>query len=107
LLEALKLVKVHKALTGGDTSDSKKKKLSDAELMGQLAFKFFQPIAEALHSLRANPDREAFLHTIDIVSSEEDQISITQLENDLEAALRDVRAAKKARMKPTTGKVIA
>jgi len=107
LLEELNLVKVHKALTGGDTSGSKKDKPTDAELMGQLAFKFFQPIAEALHSLRANPDREAYLHTINITSSEEDEISLTQLENDLEAALHDVRAAKKARMKPTTGKVIA
>lgn len=107
LLEALRMVKVHKALTGGDTSGSKKDKPSDAELMGQLAFKFFQPIAEGLHSMRANPDREAYLHTIPITSSEDDEISLTTLENDLEAALHDVRAAKKARMKPVTGKVIA
>ena len=106
LLEALRLVKVHKALTGGDTSGSKKDKPSDAELMGQLAFKFFQPIAEQLHGLRTNPDREAFLHTLPIVSSEDCEISLTSLENDLEAALHDVRAAKKLRMKPATGKVI-
>lgn len=107
LLEELNLVKVHKALTGGDTSGSKKDKPTDAELMGQLAFKFFQPIAEGLHSLRTNLDREAYLHTIPITSSDEDEISLTTLENDLDAALHDVRAAKKARMKPATGKVIS
>ncbi len=107
LLEELKLVKRHVPLTGGDTSAHRKDKPSDQELMGQLAFKFFQPIAEGLHGLRTNPDREAFLHTIPITSSEEDEISLTTLENDLEAALHDVRAAKKARMKPATGKVIS
>ena len=107
LLEALRLVKVHTALTGGDTSNSKKEKPSDAELMGQLAFKFFKPIAESLHGFRANPEREAFLHTIPITSGEEGEISLTMLEADLEASLHEVRAAKKARMKPATGKVIA
>jgi hypothetical protein len=107
LLEELNLVKVHKALAGGDTSGSKKDKLTDAELMGQLAFKFFQPIAEGLHRMRANPDHEAYLHTIPITSSEEGEISLTMLENDLEAALHDVKAAKKARMKPATVKVIS
>ena len=107
LLEELNLVKVHKALAGGDTSGSKKDKPTDAELMGQLAFKFFQPIAEGLYSLRTNLDCEAYLHTIPITSSDEDEISLTTLENDLDAALHDVRAAKKARMKPATGKVIS
>lgn len=107
LLEALRLVKVHTALNGGDTSSHKKDKPSDAELMGQLAFKFAKPIAEALHGFRTNPEREAFLHTIPITSSEDGEISLTTLENDLEASLHEVRAAKKARMKPATGKVIA
>lgn len=107
LLEELNLVKVHKALTGGDTSAHRKDKPSDAELMGQLAFKFFEPLADSLHRLRIDSDRDAYLHTIPIASSEEGEISLTTLENDLEAALHDVRAAKKLRMKPTTGKVIA
>jgi hypothetical protein len=106
LLEELSLVKAHKPLTGGDTSAHRKDKPSDAELMGQLAFKFFLPIAEGLHSLRTSPDSAAFLHTIPITSSEADEISLTTLENDLEAALHDVRAAKKARLKPAAGKVI-
>ncbi len=107
LLEELGLVKCHKPLTGGDTSGSKKPKPTDAELMGQLAFKFFQPIAEGLHSMRSTPDSEAYLHTIPITSAEEDEISLTSLERDLEAALHDVRTAKKARMKPAAGKVIS
>lgn len=107
LLEALRLVKVHVPLTGGDTSGHKKDKPSDAELMGQLAFKFFQPLADTLHGLRTDPDREAYLHTIPITSSEPDEISLTALEHDLEAALADIRAAKKARMKPANGKVIS
>jgi hypothetical protein len=107
LMEELNLVKKHVPLTGGDTSGSKKDKITDAELMGQLAFKFFQPIAQGLHSMRANPDHEAYLHTIPITSSEEGEISLTMLENDLEAALHDVKAAKKARMKPANGKVIS
>jgi len=107
LLEELNLVKKHVPLQGGDTSAHRKEKPSDAELMGQLAFKFFEPLADSLHRLRIDSDREAFLHTIPIASSEEGEISLTTLENDLEAALHDVRAAKKARMKTTTGKVIA
>lgn len=107
LLEELALVKVHVPLTGGDTSDSKKAKLTDAELMGQLAFKFFKPIAESLHGFRANPEREAYLLTIPMTSSEDGEISLTMLENDLEASLREVRTAKKNRMKPANGSVIS
>ncbi len=106
LLQDLKIIKAHVPLTGGDTSAHKKDKLTDQEMMGQLAFKFFRPIADTLHSMRTNPDREAFLHTIPITSSEADEISLTTLEIDLEAALHDVKAAKKARLKPTTGTVI-
>lgn len=105
LLEELNLVKCHKPLTGGDTSGSRKP--TDTELMGQLAFKFFQPLAEGLHSMRSTPDSEAYLHTIPLTSAEEDDISLASLERDLEAALHDVRAAKKARMKPAAGKVIS
>jgi len=107
LLEELNLVKAHKPLTGGDTSAHRKDKPSDAELMGQLAFRFFQPLADTLHSMRSTPDREAYLHTIPLVSSEDSDISLASLERDLEATLRDVQAAKKARMKPTSGKVIS
>lgn len=107
LLEELRLVKKHVPLTGGDTSAHNKDRPSDAELMGQLAFRFFQPLAENLHRLRIDGDREAYLHTIPIISGEEDEISLASLENDLEAALHDVRAAKKLRLKPATGKVIS
>lgn len=100
LLEDLRLIKRHVSLTGGDTSMHKPERPSDQELMGQLAFKFFHPVAEALQAFRRNSDREAFLHTIAMNSSEEGEISLTGLERDLEAALHDVRAAKKSRMKP-------
>jgi hypothetical protein len=106
LLEELSLVKVHTALAGGDTSKSKKGKPSDTELMGQLAFKFFKPIAEQLQTFRGSKDRDAYLATLDIVSSDEDTISLTTLEADLESALETVRAAKKAKLKTTTGKTI-
>ena len=107
LLEELSLVKVHVSLKGGDTSGSKKDKPSDSELMGQLAFKFFQPIAESLQRLRSDNDREAYLHAIDLTSSDEDAITLVTLERDLLSALHDVQAAKKARLKTTTGTVIA
>ena len=107
LLEALRLVKVHTALTGGDTSDSKKQKPSDAELMGQLAFKFVKPIAEQLQAFRGSKDRDAYLATLDIVSSDEDAISLTTLEADLEASLEAVRTAKKAKLKTAKGTVIS
>lgn len=106
LLQELKISKFHVPLTGGDTSAHKKDKPSEAELMGQLAFKFFHPVAEALHAFRINTDREAFLHTVALYSPDEDTISLTTLERDLEAALADVKAAKKARMKPATGKTV-
>lgn len=106
LLEALRLVKVHVSLTGGDTSGSKKPKPSDAELMGQLAFKFFQPIAKELQTFRGDKDRDAYLATLDIISSDEDAISLTTLEADLEAALDTVRAAKNAKLKAAKGKVV-
>lgn len=102
LLEELNLVKVHKALTGGDTSGSpKKKKPTDAELMGQLAFKFFEPIAEGLQAFRTDKDRDAFLATLELHSSEEGAITLTTLEADLEAALETVRSVKKAKLKNT------
>jgi hypothetical protein len=107
LLEELSLVKVHKALTGGDTSAHKKHKPTDAELMGQLAFKFFKPIAEQLQTFRASSDRDAYLATLDITTSDEGGISLTTLEVDLEAALETVRAAKNAKMKTAPGKVIS
>ena len=107
LLEELSLVKVHVSLKGGDTSGSKKDKPSDSELMGQLAFKFFQPIAESLQRLRSDNDREAYLHAIDLTSSDEDAITLVTLERDLLSALHDVQSAKKARLKTTTGTVIA
>jgi hypothetical protein len=108
LLEELRLVKRHDSSgIGGDTSAHKKPKPSDAEIMGQLAFTFLRPLADTLHGLRTNPDREAYYHTIPITSGDDSEITLTSLENDLEAALADVRKAKKDRMKPTTGKVIA
>lgn len=107
LLEELNLVKVHKPLPGGDTSAHKKERPSKEELMGQLAFRFFQPIAEQLHTFRASSDRDAFLATLDIVSSDENGISLTTLETDLEAALAAVSAAKKAKLKTARGTVIS
>jgi len=108
LLEELRLVKKHDSSgIGGDTSKHKKEQPSESQKMAQLAFIFLRPLADTLHGLRTNPDREAFLHTIQIASGDENEITLTSLENDLEAALADVRKAKKDRMKPTTGKVIA
>lgn len=107
LLEELKLVKVHVALKGGDTSAHKKKeKPSDAELMGQLAFKFFEPIAEGLQAFRSDKDRDAFLATLDLHSSDESAITLTTLEADLEAALETVRSFKKAKLKTAKGTVV-
>ena len=106
LLEELNLVKVHKSLTGGDTSGSKKKKLTDAELMGQLAFKFFEPIAKDLQAFRTDKDRDAFLATLDLHSSDPESITLTTLEADLEAALETVRSVKKAKLKTTKGSVV-
>ena len=104
LLKELKIIKFHVPLPGGDTS--KHKKVTEEQMMQQLAFNFFSPIAEGLQRLRVDNDREAFLHALDIQSSDEDAITLTTLERDLEAALNDVRTAKKARMKVATGKVI-
>lgn len=106
LLEELSLVKVHVPLKGGDTSDSKKDRPSDEELMGQLAFNFFKPIAEGLQSLRTDKDGDAFLATLDLYSSDEDTISLTTMERDLEAALDKVRAVKNAKMKSAKGTVV-
>ena len=106
LLEELNLVKVHKALTGGDTSGSKKDKLSKEELMGQLAFKFFQPIAEGLLHWRSDKDAPAFLATLDVYSADEDAISLTTLERDLKATLAAVRAAKDDKLKVAKGRQI-
>lgn len=64
-----------------------------------VAFNFFSPIADGLRRLRGDNDREAYLHALDLHSSDEDAITLTTLERDLEAALNDVRSARKARMK--------
>ena len=107
LLEELRLVKKHVPLTGGDTSAHRKEKPSEAEMMAQLSFRFFSPVAEALQAFRTNADREVFLHTVPLHSPDDQTISLTTLERDLEASLHDVRAARKARMKQTTGTVIS
>ena len=104
LLKELKIIKFHVPLTGGDTSQHKK--VTEEQLMHQLAFNFFSPIAQGLQRLRMDNDREAFLHALDLHSGDEDAITLTTLERDLEAALHDVRAARKARMKVAPGKVI-
>ena len=106
LLEELALVKVHVPLKGGDTTEFKKKKLSKEELMGQLAFKFFHPIAEGLLHWRSDKDAPAFLATLDVYSADEDAISLTTLERDLEATLAAVRAAKDDKLKVAKGKVL-
>ena len=106
LLKELKISKFHVPLTGGDTSMHQKQKPSEAEMMAQLSFRFFHPVAEALQAFRRNADREVFLHTVPLHSPDAETISLTTLERDLEAALLDVRAARKARMKPATGKTL-
>jgi len=105
LIAELKIAKAHVPLTGGDTSAHQKK--AEPPTLQQMAFVFLTPLADGLHDLRTNPEREAFLHAIPLVSSTADEISLTGLENDLESNLAAVRAAKKARLKPTTGTVIA
>jgi hypothetical protein len=106
LLAELKIVKTHVALTGGDTSGKKKEKPSDEELMGQLALRFFNPVAEALQSFRIDKDRDAYLATLALHSSDEDAITLTTLETDLEAALETVRSVKKAKLKSARGYVV-
>jgi hypothetical protein len=107
LLEELNLVKVHKSLPGGDTSKHKKEKPSDEELMGQLAFKFCEPVAKALQTFRIDGERDAFLAALPLHSSEPDAITLTTLETDFEAALQSVRAIKNNKLKFAKGTVIA
>jgi hypothetical protein len=106
LLEELNLVKVHKSLPGGDTTKHKKDKPSDEELMGQLAFKFCEPVAKALQTFRIDGERDAFLAALPLHSSEPDDITLTTLEQDLEAALENVRTIKKNKLKSAKGTVI-
>ena len=106
LLADLKIIKAHVALLGGDTSGSKKKKPTDAELMGQLAFKFFVPFAKDLQAFRTDKDRDAFLATLELHSSDPESITLTTLEADLEAALETVRSVKKAKLKTAKGSVV-
>jgi hypothetical protein len=107
LLQELKITKFHVSLEGGDTSAHNKQRPSEEEMMAQLSFRFFHPVAEALQAFRRNSDRDAFLHTLALHSGDAEEITLTTLETDLTATLAAVTAAKKARMKPTTGKVIS
>jgi hypothetical protein len=107
LLQELKITKFHVSLEGGDTSAHNKARPSEEEMMAQLSFRFFHPVAEALQAFRRNSDRDAFLHTLALHSGDAEEITLTTLETDLTATLAAVTAAKKARMKPTTGKVIS
>ena len=91
LLQELKVVKCHVPLPGGDTSAHRKEK--PVIPMAQLAFAFFSPVATGLRELRSDPSHEAYLHSLDIISSEEDAITLTSLRVDLEAELAAVKAA--------------
>jgi hypothetical protein len=112
LLEELKLVKCHVALTGGDTSKSKKK--PDPQLVAQqLAFAFFSPVPatlakveKAIGNVRLAPDYQRFLHTLPLTSAEAGQVSLHSLKATIEAALKgdlakaleDIDAAIQAKM---------
>lgn len=111
LLEELKIVKVHVALSGGDTSAHQKKKPGNAE---QLVFAMFAPVEEtigkaarAVEALRLGPDYQRLLYALPLVSSEPGKPSLTALEAQLQAALegdiakalQEIRAVKEARTK--------
>ena len=95
LLLELKVISPPRELTGGDTS--KNRKAPEDLPAGQLAFSFFAPLATDLTKLRSSPDYHAFLHALPVVSSSENELSLTDLEIQLSSALQDVKAAKKAR----------
>lgn len=119
LLEELKLVKCHVALTGGDTSKHQKKKPANAE---QLVFAMFAPVEEtitkatrAVENLRIASDYQRLLYALPLVSSEPGKPSLTALEAQLQAALEgdiakaleEVRAVKAVRMNNPAAKASA
>jgi hypothetical protein len=96
LLEELKLVKFHDTSgIGGDTS-AHRKPLTDEENVGQLAFIFFETVAEPLQRLCTQPDRTAYY----IAMAEQHPAELSNLEQLLESTLHDVRAAKARRLQP-------
>lgn len=112
LLEELKLVKFHVALTGGDTSKSKPKK-DLQQAAQQLAFAFFSPIPatvakveKAIGNVRLAPDYQRYLHTLPLTSADPKEVSLHGLKATIEAALKgdlakaldDVEAAIAAKM---------
>lgn len=118
LLEEFKILKRHVATKGGDTSQYQKKKPANAE---QLAFAFFRPVEEtiskaarAVENLRLGPDYQRLLYVLPIVSAEPGAPSLTALEAQLQSAmdsndavLKEIRAAKAARMKDPNAKPAA
>lgn len=96
LLEELKLVKCYdKSGIGGDTSAHRKPR-TDEENVGQLAFMFFETVAEPLQRLCTQPDRTAYY----IAMAEQHPAELSNLEQLLESTLHDVRAAKARRLTP-------
>ena len=94
LLEELRLVKRHDTSgIGGDTS--KHRKPTDDEAIGQLAFAFFSGVADALQAACTHPDRQALY----IALAQEHPAQLLAMEQSLESALHDVRAAKATRVK--------
>jgi hypothetical protein len=98
LLEELKLVKLYdKSGIGGDTSAHRKPR-TDEENVGQLAFMFFETVAEPLQRLCTQPDRTAYY----IAMAEQYPGELSNLEQLLESTLHDVRAAKARRLTPAS-----
>jgi hypothetical protein len=84
LLEELRLVKRYDTSgIGGDTSAHRKP--TEDEAIGQLAFAFFSPVADALQAACTHHEHPARL---------------LEMEHALESALHDVRAAKATRVNP-------
>lgn len=95
LLEELRLVKRHDTSgIGGDTSQHRKP--TEDEALGQLAFAFFTPVADALQAACTHPDRQALY----IALAHEHPAQLLAMEQSLESALHDVRAAKATRINP-------
>lgn len=95
LLEELRLVKRYDVIKGGDTSAHRKPKDED-EAIGQLAFAFFSPVADALQAACTHPDRQALYTAL----AHAHPARLLEMEQSLESALHDVRAAKATRVNP-------
>lgn len=91
------------AAKGGNLGGEEEKEEKQEEpTMEQFAFMLFASPVNDLCTLRSNPEYKRSLHALPVTSTDEEAVTLSQLEQQTESFLADIREAKEAALKSHT-----